>query len=225
MTASYKLVGNICNIPDYHQWSSQSIGTNTIANAPESLANAKLAGRKKVADLYEKQYGYKNSIYVGGDPEDFLKWEITNSTVIDNIAKLIGYNKPSGRVQVQLPGSMVPLHLDNLKFGYIDGTDQVVQKNEFTQDEIKQFNNNPTVASRVLIFLDDWYHGQGVMFNDQYFDKWQRGDVVTWNWIDGIHATVNAGFWARPLLRLSGLVTKKWTNFKDSSVPFSLNYC
>jgi len=197
---------------------------NTISNSPDFLKKAKIKGRKWVADFYEEKHGYTNSSVVGADPEDFSKWGITNDSVIQRIGALLGMSKPSGRVQLLAPGAMVPLHIDNLQLGYIDGGDQVVQKNEFTSEELTKFDADPKTATRVLIFLEDWRHGQGVMFDDSWYDHWKAGDVVTWDWITGIHATVNCGYWQRPLLRLSGLVTDKFSNYASANTPFDLSY-
>lgn len=224
MKKSFKVLGNIQNIPEYQQWSALAVGTNTIANSPEFLQKAKIKGRKKVAELLEEQYGYTNSSVVGADPEDFSKWNITNNSVVQRISNLLGMDKPSGRVQILSPGAMVPLHVDDLRIGYIEGADQVIQKNEFTAEELAEFNNNPRVAARVLIMLEDWQHGQGVIFGDHWFDHWKRGDTVIWDWVDGVHATVNAGYWDRPLLRLSGLVTEKFLKNQQLNTPFTLDF-
>lgn len=221
---NYKYLGNISNIPSYQSWSKEMVKSNTISNSPEFLKEAKIKGRKHVADLYEEKYGYTNSSVVGADPEDFSKWGITDDSVVQRIGALLGMRKPSGRVQLLEPGAMVPLHIDNLQLGYIDGADQVVQKNEFTDQELSELAVNPRLATRVLIFLEEWRHGQGVIFNDEWYDHWKAGDVIAWDWVTGVHATVNCGYWQRPLLRLSGLVTDRFDQFKNSDTPFDLNY-
>jgi hypothetical protein len=220
-TMSYTYLGNIANIPDYTTWSEPRVAPNRIVDSPEFLQQAKIHARRSVADQLVKEFGYPEPTVVGADPEDFSKWAITNSTVTDRIGALLGFDQPNGRVQVMAPGAMVPLHLDNLRLGYIDGNDQVVQKVEFTQQQRDLMNADPTSVSRVLIMLEDWKHGQAVLFGDQWFDHWRAGDVVGWNWLTGIHATVNCGYWSRALLRLSGLVTDR---FRQISVPFELNY-
>ena len=221
---NYKYLGNITNIPDYKSWSQEMIKPNTIGNSPDFLKEAKIKGRKWVADFYEEQLGYPNGSVVGADPEDFSKWGIIDDSVVQHLGQLLGMNKPSGRVQLLAPGAMVPLHIDNLQLGYIDGADQVVQKNEFTAQELSELAVNPRLATRVLIFLEDWRHGQGVIFDDSWLDHWKAGDIVTWDWVTGIHATVNCGYWERPLLRLSGLVTDKFDQFRSSSTTFNLTY-
>ena len=59
---------------------------------------------------------------------------------------------------------------------------------------------------------------------NEFLSHWQAGDVVHWDWPTGAHSTFNAGYWHRALLRLSGLVTDRFKELADSSVPFELDY-
>lgn len=221
---SYNYLGNIANIPNYQRWSQKIVGPNTIADSPEILREAKIAGRQRVADRLGQEFGYGKSEVTGADPEDFSKWGISDDRVVLRLADLLGLIKPSGRVQLLAPGAMVPLHLDNLRLGYIDGEDQAVQKNIFTEQEKQLMMSDSSSIARVLIFLEDWRHGQAVLFEDKWYDHWRAGDIVTWEWTDGIHATVNCGYWERPLLRLSGQVSNRFREFCTASTKFNLSY-
>jgi hypothetical protein len=229
---SYRYLGNIKNIPDFKTWSVQTFGTNTMANSPSWLSKAKSEARQWSADHLSEKYGYPKVDITVTDPPDPTKWTVTDLNVMYKIGEMLGFYKCGGRVQQLEPGCMIPIHVDNLELGYITSGDQALSKNEFTEEEIKKFYDDRNSAGRVLIMLEDWKPGQMIWFwNDQtqeeyFWTKWRAGDVGYWtHWgPDGIHATVNYGYWTRGLLRLSGFKTEKLEDYIKSDTPFELDY-
>jgi hypothetical protein len=207
----YKIITNVSNIPDYRIWSTKNDDAQLLDSVPENLKQAKIKNRSAAADFLVST---KNTrpIDAIANPLDIERWRITDTSVVNDIAHTLGFSKPSGRVQVLGPGAMVPLHFDDLRFGYIDGSEPSYQINEFTTTELQRFDRDPQSAQRVLIMLEDSLPGQMLLFGDIVCYQWRRGDVIHWDWVSTIHATINAGYWRRPLLRLTGLVDDDWTS-------------
>lgn len=205
----YQVIANIPDIPDYTQWSKPSSAAQHLAQASPDLQQAKISARSSAAQkiILEKKTRDIDGL---GDPLDMERWSITDATVVNRIANQLGFRNPSGRVQVLTPGAMVPLHHDDLAFGYIDGREASYQHQRFSDQQLADFARDPQCAQRVLIMLEDSLPGQLLIFGDQVCSHWQRGDVIHWDWINVEHATINAGYWSRPLLRLTGLVDPDW---------------
>jgi len=205
----FKIICNIPGIPDYTTWSAKSNDAQPLSQTSGYLREIKIETRTNAIAVLNQRLPLRE---IDGMPDslDFERWHITDSSVVDRISEFLRFQKPSGRVQVLGPGATVPLHLDDLRRGYFDGSEPSYQKNEFTDRELEEFQRNPQCAQRVLIMLEDHHPGQCIIFGDQVCNSWKKGDVIHWDWINVEHATVNAGYWRRPLLRLSGLVDQNW---------------
>jgi hypothetical protein len=229
MTKHYKYLGNIRNIPSHTKWNEFLTAGQTIAQSIPSLQEAKYISRMAVAKQLTQELGYQDTdigtiVGEAADPKDFDRWQVTDTTVVERIGELLGYCKPSGRVQTLAPGALQPLHIDDLGYGYIDPKEVSLHKIQFTQEELAAFHKDRRTASRVLILLTDWRWGQGIIFGDEVYDHWRAGDVVYWDWPTGAHSTFNAGYWHRALLRLSGLTTQRFETFVQAETPFELDY-
>lgn len=205
----FKIITNIPDIPDHRLWSVLASPAQNLGDVSNDLKQAKIRARTSAVTKLTADHRYRPPDDLG-DPLDMERWQITDNTVIEKISNILGFTKPSGRVQVLAPGCMVPLHHDDLAFGYIDGAESSYQHQPFTTEEITEFNDNANCAQRVLVMLEDWHPGQYLVFHDAVCDHWSRGDVIHWDWINVEHATINAGYWRRPLLRLTGLVDSGW---------------
>lgn len=212
-----KIIGRIENIPDYREWSRFTISPESITNLKtksgrEYSGTYREEGRKRIADTIACKYGYTNTDHIGADPEDHNKWWITDSTVIEKIVAILGMTNPIARVQVSEPGHMVPLHMDNLGYGYINDSAIMEhgQSPNLSNEQKQAFSNNPYSAQRVIIFLEDWRHGQGFVWEDRILERWKSGDVLHWDWCKDFHGTFNAGYWPRPIVRISAMSTPKF---------------
>ena len=211
---SYKVICNIPNIPDYSLWSKQKLREFTLEEKTNRYTGHIIARQQAAKSLIEK-YNLPNIDSIS-DPVDIEHWEITDFNVVNEIADYVGLRKPTGRIQILPPGIMVPIHLDNLKEGYILYCEDNFQNHKFTKEDIELFSVNPNSVQRLLIFLEDHRPGQGIFFENNVLSTWRKGDVVHWDWRDVEHATVNAGFWKRPLLRITGLVTEKFQKYFEN---------
>jgi len=204
----------ICNISDllelpYTGWSKKTGLPSRIADGPAHLIDLKIQARTTAANSLREKYDLPEIDSIP-DPIDIERWSITNPSVVNKIADYLGFVKPSGRVQVLPPGAMVPFHLDNLGPGYLFNSEDTYQNNDFTQEEYDKFAADPACVQRVLIMLDDCKPGQLMVFENDVCSGWKKGDVIHWSWQNTVHATINAGCWSRPLLRVSGFATEKF---------------
>ena len=85
---------------------------------------------------------------------------------------------------IQYPGEMLNLHID------------------------KQYemNDDPSQVARFFIFLEDWKPGHFFQMGTSFL-KWQKGDLVWFDWPNIPHASANAGWEPRSLIQVTGTIT------------------
>ncbi len=129
---------------------------------------------------------------------------------LQHILDCFGFEKP-GQVKfdVQMPGQCFYWHLD--AFG------GVLQSKRGDFDNAAETDLDQRQVMRTMIFLDDQRLGQ-VWQQGNLFINWQRGDCITWPWRDIPHGTCNYGHSPRPVLNITGTLTKKsWEFLQDVS--------
>ena len=62
---------------------------------------------------------------------------------------------------------------------------------------------------RALVFLEDWKPGQFYQYGNHTYTGWKAGEAHIFDWANVPHSTANASMYARPLLQVTGLKTKK----------------
>jgi len=93
------------------------------------------------------------------------------------------------KLQIQMPGEMIAWHLDTKKERLFSAAD------------------DRSSIHRYALFLDDQKPGQVWQINNDYV-KWSKGDVLYWNHTTAPHGTANFGFYARPIMVITGVSTK-----------------
>lgn len=210
---SFKIVLNINDIPDYKTFSKEIV----FDDKEISFDNVRTRGRARAVDLLNVSSQDKANAILTGSPIGFNRMPIIDQQLIEHIAKKLGILKPSARVQVLEPGQMTLLHVDNLDKGYVNPIEEALDKISFTPEELENFNKDPRSVVRFLIMLEDSKPGQIMTFGDQVLSCWNKGDVIYWDWPTVVHSTANMGFWNRPLIRISGLVTEKTKQIIEQS--------
>lgn len=118
---------------------------------------------------------------------------------ITKIANSFGLAEPYAQIIYQRPGDMFPLHLDALACVYdtksVNSWDEVVLNRD---------------RRRLFVALDDWNWGQFMTMGNYNWSNWKAGDVMWFDWYDMPHASANAGFFARPMLKLTGYTTPEF---------------
>jgi hypothetical protein len=138
--------------------------------------------------------GAQNDLIEHGANPDSEIFSFTNAHDIElfqKISEYLGIKQSIMRFHNQTTGQMLHLHLDILD----DRTNLKVKK--------------ASARRRFAIMLADWQLGQIFQIGNANFTQWQAGDCITWEWQDMPHSTANMGWWDRPMLQLSGLVTKR----------------
>lgn len=224
----FACIGNIKNIPDYKSWSVEQAAptnVNTALMLPE-VRQARIAIRTKTAAELALKHGYEDTNVIGDDPLDYTKWKITDYTVVEKVATILGLTSPIARIQIQDPGQMVLPHCDNLAKTYVGELAESEHYHAVTlsEQDRARFAKDPRSATRILIMLQDWRIGQGFSTEDGVITNWRRGDVFAWDWPTAVHATFNNGYWPRPLLRITGMTTDHWDRWFTQGGPFELEY-
>lgn len=202
---TFKIILNIHDIPDYKTFSEEIVFDDKEIN----FDNVRIRGRIRAVDLLGVSGQDKENAILNQNPVGFKRMPIVNPQLVEQIAEKLGILKPSARVQVLEPGQMTLLHVDNLDKGYINPIEDNLDKISFTSEELENFRKDPRSVIRFLIMLEDSKPGQIMTFGDQVLSCWAKGDVIYWDWPTVVHSTANMGFWNRPLIRISGLVTEK----------------
>ena len=76
-------------------------------------------------------------------------------------------------------------------------------------DKLYDLDADPNNVIRVMVMLQDWEPGQFIMYGNQQYDRWERGDIHTFDWQNTPHATANASNKPRPMLVITGVITDK----------------
>lgn len=125
------------------------------------------------------------------------------------LGDILGLKKPFGRLQRQSPGTMATMHMDDLNIGYMRSYESMNDDITFSEEELRLFDSNNAHAIRFLIFLQPSLPGQLVYVGKQVISQWDAGEILAFDWLTTPHATANAGFWDRDLIRITGLCTEK----------------
>ena len=92
----------------------------------------------------------------------------------------------NARVDVQKPGACVTRHVD-----------------DFTT-----MTRSGEKIVRIMIMLEEWQPGQILMFGNNVFSSWQKGQVLYSDFEKIPHATSNASWVSRSILVLTGAVSE-----------------
>jgi len=151
--------------------------------------------------LYSASAEEQDLINAGADPQQevFNRTAAEDIPLFQKISNILGVEDPMIKFHDQTTGQMLHLHLDNFAA-------RPERENSF---KVTDFDENPQVMRRFAIMLADWQMGQAWMFGNSMYWGWRAGDCITWEWQDMPHATVNAGWYHRPLLQVTGRVTEK----------------
>ena len=196
------------NLPDLPDYQTLVKDTNTsytgIVNLSDNFKELRKKVRHKALSLYKLDNKITAEALEPPETYSFDRYTLTDLSVISYLEKELNLTKSSARIQVLMPGNLTMEHIDDLDAGYITPVEENLRTNNFTPAELDRFKNDPYSVRRFLVMLDDWRPGQGIMFGANVFTNWKKGDAITWDWKNEVHSTFNTGFWARPLIRITG---------------------
>tara|TARA_B100000686_G_C16773582_1_gene966900 strand:- start:1834 stop:2484 length:651 start_codon:yes stop_codon:yes gene_type:complete len=104
--------------------------------------------------------------------------------VFKSMLDSLGLENTKQAFHIQYPGEMLNLHIDK-------------------QHEM---NKDTSQVARFFIFLEDWKPGHFFQMGTSFL-KWQKGDLVWFDWPNIPHASANAGWEPRCLIQVTGTIT------------------
>lgn len=184
-------------------YSAQTANTELFNSSPEALALRKRS-QQSALDMLELTQAQRDSAQIP-PIYSYDRLTITDQALVKRLARFYNVSKENARVQVLRPGEVVPVHLDDLWGGYMSAVDPGASGGPFSADDVDRFRKDPYFVKRFLIFVEDWAPGQCILFGKTAVTGWTQGDAISWDWTTDCHATVNAGYWPRALIRLTGI--------------------
>lgn len=151
--------------------------------------------------LYSASAEEADLIRVGADPkqEVFARAAAEDIPLFLKIADYLGLEDPMIKFHNQTTGQMLHFHIDNF----------AARSERANSFKVTEMDKNPDTMRRFAVMLSNWEMGQAWMFGNNMYWSWSAGDCITWEWRDMPHATVNAGWYPRPILQLTGYQTKR----------------
>ena len=157
----------------------------------------------KVQDelLYSANAEEQDLINAGADPKAPIFDRSTGEDValFKQISDYIGMEENTLKFHNQRTGQMLHTHIDNFA-----GREE--RQNSFI---VTEFDKNPVMIRRFAIMLADWQLGQVFQLGNASWTQWSAGDCITWEWKNIPHSTANMGWHDRPMLQITGNVTKR----------------
>lgn len=217
----FDIIANIKNLPDLRELSlikesneEENSRLNAYRHKVRQRAILKVPGMTESL-IHEAQITQHHS---------FNRYTLSN-VIVQKVASLLGLRSPLARLQIQAPGYNTALHLDDLSKSYIQATtvEKSLNKILIRKEDRENFKKDPYTVGRFLIMMEDVKPGQGFWFDYESLTSWEKGDVIYHDWVNTAHATFNAGFWSRALIRMDGILSQK-TKLLVQSKNIELNY-
>lgn len=140
-------------------------------------------------------------IRAGADPQAavFERAAAEDIEIFQKINEWLGLEESTIKFHNQTTGQMLHTHMDNF-------AGRPERENSY---KVTNFDEDPNIIRRFAIMLDDWKLGQIFQLGNANFTQWRAGDCITWEWRDIPHSTANMGWWDRPMLQITGYVTRQ----------------
>lgn len=122
------------------------------------------------------------------------------------IMNLLPLDDCYGKLHVQNPGEVWPMHFDNY--------------NAFRRDSDLSWED-PGVR-RLLIAMGDWRWGQMIELGNSMWTQWRAGDVLYFDWLVP-HGSANCGIYPRTTLVVTGRVTNELRDWLKGDLPRELH--
>lgn len=161
---------------------------NLFLKASENLDNNKYVDASEIALLKANNFthGYK---------------EYQADVLSNQIADALGFTDYKAAINIQEPGSIKNLHADSLNGWYKD----VEKFRSLPLDKNRKQPKGTKNLHRVFVALSDWQPGWMWQFGTDHWSNWKKGDVINFDWRNVPHCTANAGYSARPILKITGV--------------------
>jgi len=155
------------------------------------------AGRDDVSCMYHANIWSLK--YNENGNEQWNKDEHKDYHVFHNMLKSIGmYDIHQIRVHIQRLGQVTPAHID--------------QQMRYARPQWRKrwteagADKNPLKLRRVLIALNDWDYGHVWQFGNTYYQGYDAGECIVYDWCNMPHGTANFGYTPRITLQATGFM-------------------
>ena len=186
----YQYIGNLKT--SYKQIDKLVKNLDTLS-APEYAIddNPKFSNKK----VLEKIKSYKSWGYRKENTMFYRAFSDDHKSVFKKFMNFTGLKFASSSIIKQLPGNTIPWHYDT-------------HVNFYKKIKNKKLNIKKKEIIRYMIFLQDWDWGHFFCIGSSVLEKWNKGDVITWDPI--IHHTgSNGGMKPKVTMNITGVITKK----------------
>jgi hypothetical protein len=156
--------------------------------ATENLDNNNYADKSETE--FKKKHNYNHGY------KEYKADRLANS-----IAEAMGFTDYKAAINLQEPGSIKNLHADSLNGWFKD----VEKYRHLPLDKKLKQPKGTHGLHRVFVALSDWEPGWMWQFGVDHWTNWQKGDVINFDWRNVPHCTANAGYSARPILKITGI--------------------
>lgn len=149
--------------------------------------NRRAAANRPNEDIKSEEY---DLIKAGADPKMTIYRGLTDFSKCPTIQKMIDFfelKDVKAKLHIQFTGDVLNMHIDKL----------------YDLDE------DPNKVIRIMVMLEDWEPGQFIMYGNKMFDRWKKGDIHKFDWMNIPHATANASLHPRPMLVITGVMIDK----------------
>jgi hypothetical protein len=135
-------------------------------------------------------------IQAGVDPERQICYrviyDVTPFPKWKKIVDMIGYDRCMGKVQIQLTGDCMNVHVDKMDEHFKD-----VPESDWD------------TIGRTMVMLTDWQPGQFMSYGNYVHSHWRAGEIHDFAWQHVPHGTANASLTPRLMMTVSGIKTAK----------------
>jgi hypothetical protein len=110
------------------------------------------------------------------------------------------YDVHMSRIHIQRLGQVTPFHIDQqMRYARSHWRDRWINAGA---------DKNPLILRRVLISLNPWDHGHVWQFGNTYYQGYDAGECVVYDWCNMPHATANMGYTPRITLQATGFMNE-----------------
>lgn len=173
----------------------------------QSLHDGELLDVKRASGKEDVSCMYHDSLWslkprMDGQ-EEWFKDEDPDYQVFYKMLEEIGmYDVHTVRVHIQKLGQVTPMHID--------------QQMRYARPHWRKrwldagADKNPLKLRRVLIALTDWDYGHVWQFGNTYYQGYDAGECIVYDWTNMPHGTANFGYTPRITLQATGFMNEKF---------------
>lgn len=117
------------------------------------------------------------------------------------------YDVHMSRVHIQRLGQVTPFHIDQqMRYARPEWRDRWINAGA---------DKNPLMLRRILIALNPWDYGHVWQFGNSFYQQYEAGECVVYDWCNIPHAASNMGYTPRITLQATGFVNEEFNDLME----------